>query len=98
MNSSLFLTFWIPIPLALKGTYSFLLLAILHLSVSCLTEISTLSHGFSSCSEVPCLNAFSKKGNINNGAINLSLTSPSTCLLYTSDAADERSSVDLGGR
>src|SRR5678815_4095027 len=25
-------------------------------------------------------------------------TSESTCLLYTSDAADERSSVDLGGR
>ena len=24
--------------------------------------------------------------------------SPGTCLLYTSDAADERSSVDLGGR
>ena len=23
---------------------------------------------------------------------------PDTCLLYTSDAADERSSVDLGGR
>ena len=23
---------------------------------------------------------------------------PITCLLYTSDAADERSSVDLGGR
>ena len=23
---------------------------------------------------------------------------PSACLLYTSDAADERSSVDLGGR
>ena len=23
---------------------------------------------------------------------------PHTCLLYTSDAADERSSVDLGGR
>ena len=23
---------------------------------------------------------------------------PRTCLLYTSDAADERSSVDLGGR
>ena len=23
---------------------------------------------------------------------------PGTCLLYTSDAADERSSVDLGGR
>ena len=27
-----------------------------------------------------------------------SLTTPNTCLLYTSDAADERSSVDLGGR
>ena len=26
------------------------------------------------------------------------LTQPYTCLLYTSDAADERSSVDLGGR
>ena len=25
-------------------------------------------------------------------------TDPNTCLLYTSDAADERSSVDLGGR
>ena len=25
-------------------------------------------------------------------------TSPCRCLLYTSDAADERSSVDLGGR
>ena len=25
-------------------------------------------------------------------------THPGTCLLYTSDAADERSSVDLGGR
>src|SRR5678816_3668920 len=27
-----------------------------------------------------------------------SLVRSSTCLLYTSDAADERSSVDLGGR
>ena len=26
------------------------------------------------------------------------LTNPPFCLLYTSDAADERSSVDLGGR
>ena len=26
------------------------------------------------------------------------LAVPGTCLLYTSDAADERSSVDLGGR
>src|SRR5678816_4879346 len=26
------------------------------------------------------------------------ITLPHTCLLYTSDAADERSSVDLGGR
>ena len=29
---------------------------------------------------------------------NLSINSHSACLLYTSDAADERSSVDLGGR
>ena len=29
---------------------------------------------------------------------NLLLKGDSTCLLYTSDAADERSSVDLGGR
>ena len=28
----------------------------------------------------------------------VNIASPSTCLLYTSDAADERSSVDLGGR
>ena len=26
------------------------------------------------------------------------ITQPANCLLYTSDAADERSSVDLGGR
>ena len=26
------------------------------------------------------------------------VTTPNPCLLYTSDAADERSSVDLGGR
>eukprot|EP00658_Telonema_sp_P-2_P079946 TRINITY_DN7869_c0_g1_i11.p1 TRINITY_DN7869_c0_g1~~TRINITY_DN7869_c0_g1_i11.p1 ORF type:complete len:118 (-),score=10.03 TRINITY_DN7869_c0_g1_i11:24-377(-) len=26
------------------------------------------------------------------------ITSPTTCLLYTSDAADEEDSVDLGGR
>ena len=30
--------------------------------------------------------------------LNAPLTQPVTCLLYTSDAADERSSVDLGGR
>ena len=30
--------------------------------------------------------------------INAQLADPRTCLLYTSDAADERSSVDLGGR
>ena len=28
----------------------------------------------------------------------LAITKPAPCLLYTSDAADERSSVDLGGR
>ena len=32
------------------------------------------------------------------GAPNLVLIGSDTCLLYTSDAADERSSVDLGGR
>ena len=26
------------------------------------------------------------------------MSAPQVCLLYTSDAADERSSVDLGGR
>ena len=31
------------------------------------------------------------------GANNLTIR-PGACLLYTSDAADERSSVDLGGR
>ena len=30
--------------------------------------------------------------------MNLPLVKPKICLLYTSDAADERSSVDLGGR
>ena len=31
-------------------------------------------------------------------ALRASSTPSNTCLLYTSDAADERSSVDLGGR
>ena len=31
-------------------------------------------------------------------AIHAAADLPSRCLLYTSDAADERSSVDLGGR
>src|SRR5678810_609818 len=43
-----------------------------------------------------------KKLYISVGAATSALTneqcSPYTCLLYTSDAADERSSVDLGGR
>ena len=30
--------------------------------------------------------------------IDAAITPPALCLLYTSDAADERSSVDLGGR
>ena len=30
--------------------------------------------------------------------ISAEITLPKRCLLYTSDAADERSSVDLGGR
>ena len=33
-----------------------------------------------------------------NGAYDVYIASENTCLLYTSDAADERSSVDLGGR
>ena len=32
------------------------------------------------------------------GFLEMSPEEPETCLLYTSDAADERSSVDLGGR
>ena len=33
-----------------------------------------------------------------NGQLVVDGTPSPTCLLYTSDAADERSSVDLGGR
>ena len=36
--------------------------------------------------------------NFNIGYCNLAESWPGICLLYTSDAADERSSVDLGGR
>ena len=35
---------------------------------------------------------------ITGGSINLNFGQLGSCLLYTSDAADERSSVDLGGR
>ena len=38
----------------------------------------------------------SQKNDANAGQI--FITNSITCLLYTSDAADERSSVDLGGR
>ena len=34
----------------------------------------------------------------NNSSITLAGSQSGACLLYTSDAADERSSVDLGGR
>ena len=34
----------------------------------------------------------------NDGDLDFIVTNAFTCLLYTSDAADERSSVDLGGR
>ena len=34
----------------------------------------------------------------NNTIYTVALREGKTCLLYTSDAADERSSVDLGGR
>ena len=33
-----------------------------------------------------------------DGDFNVGITDRDDCLLYTSDAADERSSVDLGGR
>src|SRR5678816_1981544 len=36
-------------------------------------------------------------GKVAGARIMLKPASPGTCLLYTSDAADERSSVDLGG-
>ena len=36
--------------------------------------------------------------NDSNENTNVALTNANVCLLYTSDAADERSSVDLGGR
>ena len=36
--------------------------------------------------------------NLNKLIVDLLEFSNITCLLYTSDAADERSSVDLGGR
>src|SRR5688500_663051 len=80
MNASLFFTLLMPIPLPLLlwATNSFLQLAILHRRISDFTDISTLSQGFSICSERPCLNAFSKNGSISKGDINLSLQSPST--------------------
>ena len=37
-------------------------------------------------------------GDGRNKSFVMALHNASTCLLYTSDAADERSSVDLGGR
>ena len=43
---------------------------------------------------------FSMQSNTKNDKVGLglNLVSDRICLLYTSDAADERSSVDLGGR
>src|SRR5678815_3109670 len=38
------------------------------------------------------------KRELNPDSVIASVTGKSACLLYTSDAADERSSVDLGGR
>ena len=37
-------------------------------------------------------------GKPTNESITINVVPASDCLLYTSDAADERSSVDLGGR
>src|SRR5678816_4940837 len=44
-------------------------------------------------SSIPLLNSL-----LHTVSSNFSTFITSTCLLYTSDAADERSSVDLGGR
>ena len=41
---------------------------------------------------------FTKEANHGIIGVEVKFTEPFSCLLYTSDAADERSSVDLGGR
>ena len=49
----------------------------------------------------PDLSSADVREMIQQSAVSISLPRPnlySGCLLYTSDAADERSSVDLGGR
>mgnify|MGYP003381511510 CR=1 FL=1 len=44
------------------------------------------------------LGAGEKSGAAADNTVSELLKAPLSCLLYTSDAADERSSVDLGGR
>ena len=44
------------------------------------------------------LRAVAAAGMVGLGLANSPAAMPAACLLYTSDAADERSSVDLGGR
>ena len=39
-----------------------------------------------------------ESGKLTTGSVAIQFDVSYTCLLYTSDAADERSSVDLGGR
>ena len=46
----------------------------------------------------PAHDRFTGSKQAHDGDWNLCKTSIGACLLYTSDAADERSSVDLGGR
>ena len=45
-----------------------------------------------------CITYTGKPGSSAKEAKNGKIELPLCCLLYTSDAADERSSVDLGGR
>ena len=44
------------------------------------------------------VNKILRAGNNHDKEYIVTVDKPVTCLLYTSDAADERSSVDLGGR
>ena len=48
---------------------------------------------------MPMMKAAKAEANTDTGKVHHKLTASFCgCLLYTSDAADERSSVDLGGR
>ena len=50
------------------------------------------------CKKIEILSSRCFHAEMSSGDVPTSPTEPYPCLLYTSDAADERSSVDLGGR